>query len=162
MKKAKTSFVFDGGRVVPVQYDFADGRKLVCRLAELSEAVAAHATGMGIREALRDTFAGAKSVDEAIAAASGRWESMTGDGGEDARRGGGAAAISAEMLVEAICRADRKLDPAKVRAKTADWDAKKRTAFVKSQPQVALAMAEIIAERNNGGNAQTLGELFDD
>lgn len=153
---------------VRVDYDargftanYSDGTSQRIDTADFPAEIQDRATALGLKNSIIDAAAGSESLASFKTAIQARVETLLG--GEWAKRE--RAGISTEMLVEAIMAAAKEskqvLDRAKVQAKVADWDTKTKTAFVKKQPAVAVALAKIIAERNGGDNAQGLEDMFD-
>ena len=99
--KAKTEYVVVDGQVTGVKFTFGNGKVHAIMLADLSPTVLAHAAANGIREATRDTFAGAASADEAEAAFLKRRTIMVGPSGEYATRGGARIDWLAEIMAAA-------------------------------------------------------------
>jgi hypothetical protein len=134
--KATVEYLLVAGVVVGSRFTFANGAVREVLSATLPDAVRAHAEANGVRESLRDTYAGAESADEALAAFDKRLETMKG--GEYAARGGARLDWVGDIMLAA-----QRLDPKATEATMA----KRREALASMDPATLKAWLNDKARR---------------
>lgn len=165
MKKATTEKLYENGMCVGVQFNFANGTKRVILLSELNPVVRAEATAYAITEGHRDTYAGAGSVEEAVAAFDKRRAATIGPNGVYASRGG-ASIDWLDLIWTAVDRVMPDLaDEAreKLEASLDGMDSAGLKAWLADarRKQLKTEVDIIRAERKRRGQVVDIGTLLD-
>lgn len=147
--KAKTEYVVDAaGLVIGNKFIFADGTVRRIMNDELPSAVAAHATANGIREGVRDTYADADTVAEAIACFDKRKHTMVVLGMYAARGGGSLDWVG--DIMDAVAILDPTMTEDVAAARRADLEAKgldELKAWLKARKPIAAQVDAIRTAR---------------
>lgn len=123
-----------------VDFQFVNGKKLVCRLDELPEEIVKRLAVHGLAQKIGDSYAGVQgAVEIACLNANDVWESLKNGDWNVGRSGTGG------VIAEAIARVTgRTVEECRDMLAALDDDAK---AKLRKQKKVASAMADITAER---------------
>lgn len=110
---AKKTTVEQNDKPVGVQFDFANGQKLVVLLKDLTPDILTAAAAHGISQKVGDSYAGAESVEEAYKSAAAVAGALTGPDGSWRRAvaaGERVPALTVEALAELFVRSGKTKD----------------------------------------------------
>ena len=142
-KKATKSFE---GTVAT--FDFSNGTALTLDIKDVVDNIRTQLAGHGVLQKVGDSYAGAETVEEAIAAAQRVIEQLLAGEWRQAREGGGAPRVT--MLAEALSRVmkarNRDVSIEEAREVIADMDDDTKAA-VRKDPAIQVEMNKIKLER---------------
>ena len=137
-----------------VTFGFVNGKKLVCDISELSDDIIKRLAVHGLSQKVGDSYAGAESVDQAVANATETWNNLVSDLWAVGRQTGGklaqALATIAGVTLEEAIKTLAEMD-----------DEKKKE--LRKHPKIKAEIAKMdlaAAQAQDTGKEDDLSELF--